>query len=599
MCPDETQTLYDYNAAKREVASLVRAVRQFMDGQRGMDAEQCQPILAKLAEDRFNLAVVGQFKRGKSTLMNAVIGRDLLPTGILPLTSVVTTLCYGPRERVVLRRKGWIFEPEISLRDLEAYVSERGNPGNEKGILEARVELPMKLLRQGLHFSDTPGIGSARRDNTETTYSFLPEADAVIWVTSVEAPLSEAEQEFLRDIRQLVRKVFVVVNKVDLLTSDERRQVLDYIESGIRQLLDTSEVRLYPLSARQGLEAKLRGHEDELQQSGLPEFEASLTAFLAHDKSRTFLVAILDRALKLLLDGRDSASPDSRTHVTPPGEQCPEARSQLGELSQSIEALRAALLDGLRVDHLASKAQAVPADTEILKREVAASRVTTQQPRKRNAPQVETCPICAQESEAAFGFFAHWQYALSTTAQARSAFAAARGFCHVHTWQFEQIASPQGIAEGYVPLVEAAAGELRQLAGVSPLESFARLGELMPEAQTCPVCQILRETAQAKIDELLASLGTDEGRARYGRSRGVCLPHLRMILAHEPAREIVDLLLREQVEYLEELSEDMRSFVLKRDARRRGLINDNEEKAWRHALVQLMGERTAQYCWPE
>lgn len=100
---------------------------------------ECQALLVQLAEDRFNLAVVGQFKRGKSTLMNAILGCDLLLTGLLPLTSAITMLCYGSTERVVLRREGWTLEQEVLLAQLTDYITERGNPGNERGLLLSQV----------------------------------------------------------------------------------------------------------------------------------------------------------------------------------------------------------------------------------------------------------------------------------------------------------------------------------------------------------------------------------------------------------------------------------------------------------------------------
>jgi predicted GTPase len=205
MQPNNSQEsqLHQYTLAKQQIGDLLRAAMQFFERiKEEACLDQCRALLVKLAEDRFNLAVVGQFKRGKSSLMNAVIGRELLPTGLLPLTSAITTLCYGPKELVVLKRKNWTIDQEIPISDLAAFVTEQGNPGNEKGILEARVEMPSPFLRRGIHFIDTPGIGSSRQENTATTYAFLPEADAVIFVTSVEAPISEAEEIFLQDVRQ-------------------------------------------------------------------------------------------------------------------------------------------------------------------------------------------------------------------------------------------------------------------------------------------------------------------------------------------------------------------------------------------------------------
>lgn len=561
MIETQPDRLRNYTLAKQEVAASVRALKEFfLTRDKIEDAEQCQALLVKLAEDRFNLAVVGQFKRGKSSLMNAIIGRDLLPTGLLPLTSAITTLCYGPTERVLLKRKGWTFEQEIALNELADYVTERGNPGNEKGLVEARVELPVPFLRRGLHFIDTPGVGSARQENTATTYAFLPEADAVIFVTSVEAPLSETEQGFLRDIRAHVRKLFVVVNKIDLLAANERDQVLGYIRDGIVQTLETDGLRLFSLSARQGLAAKLgvEGHGA----SGLPELQDALTAFVAEEKERTFLVAILDRARRLVDDESDTQN-----------------------LRAQIESLRAALLAGAS---LAREPQT--ADARIIEQAIAANR-SDPKAHPRSALRSGTCPICAAQSQAIFNFFAQWQYTLGTDAAAQRAFAAARGFCPTHTWQFEQIASPRGISEGYAALIDTAADELRAALEQPREQAVEHLDALLPKVETCAACRVLRESEQEQIQQLLAQLAAADKQKMYARTPGLCLPHLRAALTLAAAEPAAEFLLHEQLQRLEEISEDMQSYTLKRDALRRGLSNDQEENAWRRALVQLVGER--------
>ena len=561
MIETQADQLRNYTLAKQEIAVSVRAVKQFLAARGKVEnAEQCQSLLVRLAEDRFNLAVVGQFKRGKSSLMNAIIGRDLLPTGLLPLTSAITTLCYGPTECVMLKRKGWTFEQEIALNELGDYVTERGNPGNEKGLVEARVELPLSFLRRGLHFIDTPGVGSARTENTATTHAFLPEADAVIFVTSVEAPLTETEETFLRDIRVHVRKLFVVVNKMDLLAANEHDQVLGYIRNGIAQTLETDGLRLFPLSARLGLVAKLG--EEGLAASGLPELEDALAAFVAEEKEQTFLVAILDRAWRLLEDESDAR----------------DLRAQIGSL-------RTALLEGAS---LAPARDSQTADTRIIEQAIAANR-SDPNARPRAAHRSGTCPICAAQSQAIFNFFAHWQYTLSQDAAAQHAFAAARGFCYVHTWQFAQIASPRGISEGYAPLIDAATVELRAVEQ-SREHITEHIGELLPSVETCAACRVLRETEEEQLRQLVAQLATADGQKIYARTPGLCLPHLRAALAIATSA-VAEFLLREQAQRLEEISEDMRSYTLKRDALRRGLLNVNEENAWRRALVQLVGER--------
>lgn len=571
---DETPQLRDYTLAKQQVTASVRAMKQLLESHGQTDSvEQAQALLVKLAEDRFNLAVVGQFKRGKSSLMNAVIGRDLLPTGLLPLTSAITTLCYGPQERVILRRKGWNLEQEVSLNELADYITERGNPGNEKALIEAQVELPVRFLRRGLYFIDTPGVGSARQENTATTYAFLPEADAVIFVTSVDAPLSDTEQEFLHDIRDHVRKLFIVVNKIDLLTGDERDEVLSYIRAGIEATLGIRDIRLYPVSARQSLAAKIHSDLPALQSSGLIDLEAELTAFLANEQGRTFLAAVLKRALSLLAAVDGSLKPD---------EPVPDS------LRQVMESLYAGLLDGAPLSPVSTATQSVLPDTQIIEQAIAAS----QSERLNGNLRSGTCPICSAQSQAIFDFFAHWQYALATTEAAQRAFIVSHGFCSVHTWQFQQIASPQGMSEGYVPLIETVRDDLRRFLEQPPEQTAAAVAELLPTTDLCPACRVLRETETEQIRQFLTQMATAEGREGYLYSEGLCLPHLHAALQSTSDAEVMVFLLQEQVRLLEEISEDMRSYTLKRDALRRGLLNAHEKNAWRRALVQLVGERT-------
>lgn len=573
----QNNQLRQYTAARQELGSLLRAALQyFEDNKAQASMEQCQSLLVKLAEDRFNLAVVGQFKRGKSSLMNAVIGRELLPTGLLPLTSAITTLRYGPQERVILTRKSWTLTQEIPIADLAAFVTEQGNPGNQKGILEACVEIPSPFLRRGIHFIDTPGIGSSRQENTATTYAFLPEADAVIFVTSVEAPISEAEERFLRDVRQYAHKLFVVVNKTDLLAQAEHDQVVDYIRAGIASILDAPNVRIYSLSAHQGLVAKLNNNAEGIQQSGLPEFEAAIASFLAEEKSRVFLLAILDRALRLFADFESSADEGS------PGQR----------LQAALQRLRVVIQSPDEASLLAADAGALVVQAP-LEKAIAANQIKPETGAAPSLVMTRACPICAAQSQAVFDFFVDWQYAISRDADARRAFRAAGGFCWLHTWQFQQIAAPQGISEGYAPLVEGAATELRQLIGQIPQASATGLDPLLPTGENCPACRLLRQTAAAQVAQFITLITTPEGQERYRHSLGLCLPHLQAVLRVLPSQDLADFLLSEQANRLEEISEDMHSFVLKRTALRRSLLNTDERQAWLRALKQLSGEHTA------
>jgi GTP-binding protein EngB required for normal cell division len=296
------QSLQQYTEAKLAIAAQLRTFLDLLH-HRGKETriQQCEQLTAKLAEDRFTIAVLGQFKRGKSSLLNAIIGRDLLPTGILPLTSVITVLRYGASERLIIYRKTLQFPDCDSIDTLDTYVTEKYNPENRKGIQMVVIEMPLPFLRRGLEFVDTPGIGSAIAANTATTYSFLPNCDAVLFVTSVESPFSEAEVVLLRSIRPIAAKIFFILNKMDLLAdADDVAQVTDFVKSRLSREMDVPEVNLIALSARRALQATSGNVPDQLAGSGLISLQETLAHFLASERQTIFLIAVIDRADRLV-----------------------------------------------------------------------------------------------------------------------------------------------------------------------------------------------------------------------------------------------------------------------------------------------------------
>jgi predicted GTPase len=299
LIPDLSK-LERYTRIKQGFAYEIRLLLQFFDKHLGERyADECRDLMAKLAEDRFTLTVVGQFKRGKSTLMNAVMGRDLLPTGVLPLTSAITILRYGPKERLLILKQGSSYQDEVPVSSLAEYVTENGNSGNAKRVAHAYLELPSKFLRRGLEFVDTPGIGSTIEANTATTYHFLPRSDAVIFVTGVDTPLTRVEKDFLQSIRENVNKVFFVLNKIDLADAEEKDEILSFISEALKEQTGVDDIRIFPVSSAMALASKLSGDEEEYEKSGVKAFQEALSDFLSNEKSNTLLVSVLDKAIRL------------------------------------------------------------------------------------------------------------------------------------------------------------------------------------------------------------------------------------------------------------------------------------------------------------
>ncbi|MGH2873158.1 MAG: dynamin family protein [Solirubrobacteraceae bacterium] len=236
----------------------------------------CRDLAAardRLAEDRFNLVVLGEFKRGKSTLINALLERDVLPTGVVPLTSVVTAVGAGHRERLVVRFIDGR-EEERAIGELADYVTEHRNPGNERGAELARLELDHELLWAGLELVDTPGIGSIHSHNSEMARDFLPRVDAALCVLDAGQPLSAAERELFAEVGQRVPRLLIVINKIDHLEQEDREAAVQFVRAAAAGLLGDADGDVFAVSARgqEGLEPLV----DRLRQLAAGERHALL-----------------------------------------------------------------------------------------------------------------------------------------------------------------------------------------------------------------------------------------------------------------------------------------------------------------------------------
>ena len=263
-------------------------------------AARAREEMVKLRREEFNLAILGEFNRGKSTLLNALIGAELLPTSIIPLTSIVTYVAHGGEPGATVELADGRSH-EIELDQLAAHTTERGNPDNEKRVRRVTIRFPSPVLRAGLRLIDTPGIGSVHDASTATTLELLPRLDAALFLMSATHPASKQELEFLRQVRPHLDKLFFVLNKVDLVGAAEREESLAFCSRVIRRALETEDLRIYPISARAALEARLRGDTTAREVSGLAVLEADLSRFLDRQRSAV-LIAGAHRRLGAGLD---------------------------------------------------------------------------------------------------------------------------------------------------------------------------------------------------------------------------------------------------------------------------------------------------------
>ena len=184
-----------------------------------------------------DVAILGQFKAGKSSFINNLIGKDVLPIGVIPVTTVITRLCYGPKEKAIVK----YFDDktsEIKLGEVEEYISELKNQANKKNVEVVDIELPSLEAYKGLRFVDTPGLGSVFRYNTELSEDWLPQAGCALVTVSSDRPLSENDLYLIRELMDYTPRVMVLISKVDLLTDDQQRQVVKFFKDTLKRELN-------------------------------------------------------------------------------------------------------------------------------------------------------------------------------------------------------------------------------------------------------------------------------------------------------------------------------------------------------------------------
>jgi len=206
----------------------------------------------RLAKNQLlNVAVFGRFKAGKSSFLNDLLGRAILPVGVIPVTSVVTEICHGPNETARVIYENGRPPDEVTVGEIGTYISEARNPGNILGVERVRVFLPDMASYQGLRLVDTPGLESNLPHNTETSLAWSPNTDLALVAVGVDPPLTQQDVALIARLQRFTPNVSVLLTKMDLLSSVEQREILEFVGAQLRTKFSAS-VRVFPYSVKAG-----------------------------------------------------------------------------------------------------------------------------------------------------------------------------------------------------------------------------------------------------------------------------------------------------------------------------------------------------------
>jgi len=578
-----------YNRLKLDLADQLRIVHESLAALGFQNKQKAVgDLMLKLAEDRFVLTVLGQFKRGKSTLLNAIAGREIFPTGVLPITSAITKLRYGELERIIIDRENALLPEEKPLSMLPQYVTETENPGNIKRVKVVNVEIPMPFLKNGFELVDTPGVGSATLANTETTYSYLPECDAVIFVISGEAPMTESEVNFIADIHDYTKRIFFVVNKIDLLTSQELNETLNYVEKKIREVTGIISPVIFPLSAQEGLQSRLTNNQTTYKQSGLQKFEEELASFLSNEKMLDFIGILCKKTLLMISDLCESQLKIDNGEVFT-DEKSIDALSALNKAYKKIKLMHSSLSTNPNIDinQAVNSKRSAPENINTYGTEISIDFDLT--------PKAQGCPVCQHIAKVSSLFFAKWQYKLATSEDAQLHFAEDLGFCPAHTWQLVSITSTRGASIGFNKLAKAF--ELKLDDKKMDLENGNYIRNLIHDSKTCTVCKLVSHHESDYITKLAKELNQKEFWEKYNESQGVCLKHLGMLLDADLDQKTRALLVTHTMLHFTADAEDMRYYALKSDALLKQQLSNREKEAYLRTITRIAGGRDTVTPW--
>ncbi len=195
-----------------------------------------------------DVAILGQFKAGKSSFLNSILGQQVLPVGVIPVTTAITRLQYGEIERIIVRHFDGT-KTRAAFADIAEYTSEAKNQENRKNVAIVDIELPSLKQYAGLRLVDTPGLGSVYKYHQSTSENWLPDVGTALLAVSADRPLSEHDLELIRELTNHTPNIVLLLTKADLLSPDQQKEVIQFFKQTLQRELNR-ELPVYLYSTR-------------------------------------------------------------------------------------------------------------------------------------------------------------------------------------------------------------------------------------------------------------------------------------------------------------------------------------------------------------
>lgn len=299
-----------YSAYNDTVKTLTESLEKLLDLSEQVslsnNAASIRDTIDKIANEHFEVAIVGEFKRGKSTLINAMLGEEVLPADVLPATATLNRVTYSEEPYVEVEYKDGRSE-NVAIDQLENYVTKLTEESEMKAetVKEATVHYATDFCKNNVDIIDTPGLNDDEQ-MTNVTLSILPEIDAAVFVISANSPFSQFEKDFLEKkmLTSDVGRIIFAVNCFGTFSKEDENKIVEtvrnrigrYVMEKAKQVMgeDSREFAVYKrkigtpkvigIYAKKALTAKMSGDAEMLKESNFPEFEEALETLLTKER---------------------------------------------------------------------------------------------------------------------------------------------------------------------------------------------------------------------------------------------------------------------------------------------------------------------------
>lgn len=334
----------------------------------------------RLEDEKFSLVVIGEFSRGKSTFVNAMLGKSILPSSKQPTTNIISKIIYGKAPAYTLYYKDGKSKQITDEEFLTIKAQAEADPSNMEKVKNffkktedfskikyAEVAYPLSFCKNNVEVVDTPGTNDLNVIRVDITCDYLKNAEAAILLLGADQALSKSEKEFLSEhvIGNQIQDVFIVINYKDLLDSPKQEEeIKQHVLKNLADIGDFSK-RIFMVSSKQALLYRRKESGEELkgksalmapetiEETGFPEFETVLAHFLSEEKGITKLkkyiaccegaLLEIESSLRTRREAVTHSADDLRDHLR---EQRPKYEQTKAEVIRIIQRLRSQLLLG-------------------------------------------------------------------------------------------------------------------------------------------------------------------------------------------------------------------------------------------------------------